>query len=193
MPIVETIGKRIERLRIAKGWSRPELGRRMAAAMGRAKPFSGEVVRLYETDGNAPGKDARKALAAVFERDEAYIMFGGSPNRARRQRDHEKAEEPAADYKAHDPKEEIALILFRGLVELQQRELITEMRALFDANQLIRQQMGGKPLRGVSNQDVERAFGSVPAPTKKPHRTHGKKHNGGPRDSSAAMGDYLDD
>lgn len=71
--VVETIGARIRRLREAKGWSRPELGRQMKAiGLG----VSGEMVRLYEEDKNRPGVDARKALAAVFNLSEAYIEFG---------------------------------------------------------------------------------------------------------------------
>jgi transcriptional regulator with XRE-family HTH domain len=75
---METIGQRITRLRIAMGWSRPELGRQMQLKTGRSKPFSGEVIRLYEEDINRPGKDARQALSRVFERSEAYIEFGAT-------------------------------------------------------------------------------------------------------------------
>ncbi len=75
---METIGRRIAALRNLKGWSRPELGSRMAAAVGREKPFSGEVIRLSEEDLNAPGVDARRALAKVFDRSEIYIQFGAT-------------------------------------------------------------------------------------------------------------------
>jgi transcriptional regulator with XRE-family HTH domain len=71
----ETIGERIERLRTAKGWSRPQLGKEMGRAIGR-EPFSGELIRLYETGANEPGNDARAALAKVFDKTEAYIEFG---------------------------------------------------------------------------------------------------------------------
>lgn len=184
---METIGKRIERLRIAKGWSRPELGRRMAVALERKTPFSGELVRLYEIGKNAPGKDARRALAAVFDKTEAYMEFGDTGQTKHR------AEETPAQYEvARTAKDELALYLFHSLIEQQQREVIKELRAFFDANQAIRKQMGGKQLRGVNDADVERAFGEAPH-LRKPH-AHKKKHNGKPgRDSSAAMGDYLDD
>lgn len=76
----ETMGGRIARLRTAKGWSRPELGRQMAAALKRDKPFSGEAVRLYEEDKNDPGREARRALALVFGRSESFIEFGDSPS-----------------------------------------------------------------------------------------------------------------
>jgi len=78
---VDTIGKRIARHRLLKGWSRPELGRLMAASIAREKPFSGEAVRRYEEGLDEPGNDARKALAAVFGKSELYIEFGDSPVR----------------------------------------------------------------------------------------------------------------
>lgn len=75
---MESVGDRIERLRTAKGWSRPELGRQMSKAIGKKQAFSGEVIRLYESDKNKPGKDARRALAAVFGKSESYIEFGST-------------------------------------------------------------------------------------------------------------------
>lgn len=177
---METIGKRISRLRAEKGWSRPELGRRMAQALKRAKPFSGEVVRLYEEGENSPGKDARRALAAVFERTEAYMEFGDSPQAKR-------LEEPAAGYDvAQDAREAILLHLYRGLFSLQQQRLIQGLRALFDANQITRKELGQKPLRGVSDDQVEQAFGKVPAQRKRAKRSS-------PRDLGDAMGDFLND
>lgn len=65
------------------------------------------------------------------------------------------------------PKEEILLQLYRGLFSHQQLELIGELRALFQANQIVRKELGQKTLRGVSNQAVEDAFGKVP-PTPRP-------------------------
>lgn len=89
--VVETIGQRITRLRNAKGWSRPELGRQMAEAIKREKPFSGELIRLYEEDTNKPGDDARLALAKVFDRPEVYLEFGAMTEATR-------LEQPAAAY-----------------------------------------------------------------------------------------------
>lgn len=80
--VVETIGQRITRLRNGKDWSRPELGRQMAAALGRKKPFSGELIRLYEEDINRPSVEARQALAKVFSKAEQYIEFGSAPGAA---------------------------------------------------------------------------------------------------------------
>ncbi len=73
---MDTIGKRIATLRKLKGWSRPELGRQMAAAVGKDRPFTGELVRLYETGANNPGNEARRALSLVFGKTETFIEFG---------------------------------------------------------------------------------------------------------------------
>lgn len=75
-PAMETVGKRIERLRKGAGWSRPELGRIMAEKIGRDDPFTGELIRQYELDHTEPPKDARQGLAKAFGRTEAYILFG---------------------------------------------------------------------------------------------------------------------
>lgn len=161
VPGVETIGERIARLRNAKGWSRPELGRQMALALQRKKPFSGEVVRLYEEDENRPGKEARRALALVFQRSESYLEFGDSPQR-------HKAASPTAAYAVpQNAREEIALELFRGLTPEQQREQVKELRAAYEANRQV-QTFLPSPLRTYSNEDVEAAFGKVPAPRKRP-------------------------
>jgi transcriptional regulator with XRE-family HTH domain len=181
-----TPGKRIANLRKIKGWSRPELGRRLAAAAGRAKPYSGEAVRLYETDANLPGKPVRKALAVVFNIDESYIEYGGKMS---------TLHQSTASYQLKTPtvptaQEEILLHLFAGLFKLQRRELIDEMHALYRANEITRKELGQQPLRGVSNAQIEAAFGVTPAP---PGNKHPKKKHNGERDLGSAMGDYLDD
>lgn len=76
VPAMETVGKRIERLRKGMGWSRPALGRVMAERIGRDKPFTGELIRQYELDRTDPPKDAREGLALAFGRPEAYILYG---------------------------------------------------------------------------------------------------------------------
>lgn len=84
-------------------------------------------------------------------------------------------------------REEILLHLYRGLFTLQQARLVQGLRALFDANQITRKELGQKALRGVSDEEVERAFGKVPLGTRK-----GPK--GGPRRQLGdAMGDFLDE
>lgn len=86
---------------------------------------------------------------------------------------------------AKDAREEILLHLYRGLFQLQQQRLIQGLRALFDANQITRKELGQKPLRGVGDADVERAFGKVP-----PIRRTSKKPVP-KRDLGDAMSDFL--
>jgi len=155
---VESIGARIKRLRIAKDWSRPELGRLMAKAIDRKKPFTGELIRLYETGKNTPRGDARRALAIVFGREEVYIEFGSSTP---------KAEEPIATYeKEPSAREDMMLTLFRGLTREQQRELVIETMAMVDGNKEIQRRFLNKPLRTYSNEEVKAAFGKVPSAVK---------------------------
>jgi transcriptional regulator with XRE-family HTH domain len=185
---VETIGQRILRLRKGKGWKRPELGRRMAVALGRAKPFAGETIRQYELGNTDPGKDARRALARVFDRAETYIEFG-DPGQAAT-----KAQQPTAAHdeadRARDTREEILLYLYRGLFGLQQERLIVGLRAMFHANQFTRKELGQKPLRGVSDEQVRKAFGDAPF-----HRMKriAKKDPPASRDLGTAMDDFFEE
>lgn len=55
----------------------------MMFVIERKKPFSGEMVRLYEEGENRPGADARKALALVFNLSESEIEFGKQQNAVR--------------------------------------------------------------------------------------------------------------
>lgn len=98
------------------------------------------------------------------------------------------AEQPRAAY-GLSGKEEIVLHLFSGLFSHQQRELIDEMHALFQANQITRKELGQKPLRGVSDTQIEGAFGSVPKGKPEP-----KKRPRAPgREPGTAMDDFLGD
>lgn len=83
-------------------------------------------------------------------------------------------------------REEMALLLFRGLSEHQQRKKITEMRALFDANRVSHSHLAGKPLRTVSDETVAAAFKHVSLLRKK----KAVKKRGRPDD--APMDDYPD-
>lgn len=82
-------------------------------------------------------------------------------------------------------RQDMMLLLFNGLFSHQQRELIVKMQALFHANEITRKELGHRPLRGVSDGQIEAAFGNVPPPGK-------KKPKPAPpgRDPSAAMDDY---
>lgn len=186
---MKSIGKRIEELRKLESLSRPELGRRMAKAIGRDTPFSGEVVRLYEKGTHKPGHDARTALAKVFKRTEAYIEFGDE-GATKIQQQETGPSYTASALEALSPQEQIMLHLFSGLFKLQRRKLVDEMYALYLANQITRKELGHKPLRGISDAEIEAEFGGVPAPQPKPQPK--KKRDGG-RDPGGAMSDYTED
>lgn len=72
------------------------------------------------------------------------------------------------------PLEELLLEMFSHLTPEQQREQLSYVRALYNANR-ITQRFAGARLRTISNEEVERAFGKVPAPkpaakSKRPRR-----------------------
>lgn len=157
----------------------------MAKAIGRKQPFSGEVVRLYEEGLNSPGKDARRALASALGRDEQYIEFGDAP----------QARQPAAPYgddedRARDAREGILLHLYRGLFSFQQERLIVGLRALFQANQITRKELGHSVLRGVSDDQVRAAFGDAPF-----HRMKRLERKAPPprRDPGTALDDFWEE
>lgn len=84
-------------------------------------------------------------------------------------------------------REEMALLLFRGLTEHQQRKKITEMRALFDANRVSHSHLAGKALRTVSDETVAAAFKHVSLLRRK--KKVAKKPG---RPDDAPMDDYPD-
>lgn len=152
----------------------------MAKALGRKKPFSGELIRLYENHKNRPRGQARKALALVFGKSEEYIEFGDATKNRLEQGQAHYETEPTA-------REQILLILFRGLLQDQQKRLIQGLRALHDANNITRKELGATTLRGVSDELVRKHFGDVPKPTvPKPQQKPRA------RDPGDAMGDFLD-
>ena len=176
---VETIGQRIERLRKARDLSRPELGRRMAEAIGRAKPYTGESVRQYEDNKISPRGPAAKALAAVFKITESQLLFGEPAHHVKQEPAHYVVDSEGKRRQL-TAREDMLLDLFAGLFSLQQRETIDHLRALFDANQITRKELGQRVLRGVSNEAVRAAFGDVPKPgvRKPPARPHHKRKVG---------------
>lgn len=95
----------------------------------------------------------------------------------------------AMETSAISAKEEMLLLLFRGISAHQQRELILEMQAMVEANTVIRRRLKGKRLHAVSNEAVRAAFRDVPQPKRAATKPSKKKG----RDPGAAMGDYLDD
>lgn len=63
------------------------------------------------------------------------------------------------------PKEEMLLVLFRDLTRHQQREVITELQAMHEANQMARSEMKHSKLDAVSNEEVRARFKDVPPST----------------------------
>lgn len=146
---VESIHKRIKRLREAKKLTQGQLGEKVGVTY--------QSVQEWERDdgtGTAPSRKRQPAVAAALGVSVTELLTGS----AKPQRD------SGPDLEA---KEEIVIELFRGLFSHQQRELVTDLRALFDANQIVRKDMGVKVLHGVSNEAVRTAFGDIPAPVKK--------------------------
>ncbi len=90
-----------------------------------------------------------------------------------------KVERPTA-------RQEMMLLLFKGLSAHQQREEIIRLRAMFEANEVSRRHLNGKPLRAASNEAVRAAYKDTPAPGAKRKKKPG-------RDLGDAMGDFLDD
>jgi transcriptional regulator with XRE-family HTH domain len=133
----ETIGKRIERLRIGKGWSRPQLGREMAKAIGRKSAFTGELIRLYEQGKNRPRSEARRALSEVFGKGEQYIEFGESGA-------HETREPAEARYDHLAPDVERLIRAFSWLTTDQQKKLLETLEADATTNKAIAKQLGPK-------------------------------------------------
>lgn len=150
-------------------------------ALAKAAGVKYQSVQEWErSDGTAPSRKRQAKVAEALGVSVAELMTGGSSRVA----------EPQAlyddDARAQDAREEMLLYLYRGLFSLQQARLIRGLRALFDANQITRKELGQKALRGVSDEDVERAFGKTPmsAKKKKPARR---------RDIGDAMGDFLEE
>jgi hypothetical protein len=96
------------------------------------------------------------------------------------------AEQPRAGYELSG-KAEILVHLFSGLFSHQQRELINDMHALFQANQITRKELGQKPLRGVSDAQIESSFGHVPL-----KQEHKKRPRTPGREPGTAMDDFLE-
>lgn len=166
--VMESIHKRIKRLREAKGLSQEALARIVGVRYQSVQEWERE-------NGTAPSRKRQPAVAKALGVSVAEMMSATTA-----------AEGPAASNPAavaKDGKEEILLHLYRGLFSLQQAKLIQSLRALFDANQITRKELGQKPLRGVSDADVERAFGKIPPLRRPPKKAR----------RSDPMDDFLDD
>lgn len=97
-----------------------------------------------------------------------------------------------SDITAMNGREEMILFLFRDLSAHQQRELISEMRALCDANRITRDKMHVRQFHPTSNEAVKAAFKDVPPPaTARRIRKRPKKPPGRP--PGAPLDDFLGD
>ena len=90
--LMETPGRRIQRMRLQQEWSLATLGKKIAAATGRTRPYSGEAIRKYEIGENELRPDVVRGLALVFGKPESYILFGDHATQKRSQ----PAKEPDA-------------------------------------------------------------------------------------------------
>jgi transcriptional regulator with XRE-family HTH domain len=172
---VDSIHKRIKKLRELKGLSQEAL----AELVG----IKYQSVQEWEREGGtAPSRKRQEKVAKALGVSVAELI-SGTP----------AAREPDAAYHveavARDGKEEILLHLYRGLFSLQQERLMASLRALFHANQVTRKELGQKPLKGVSDEQVRDAFGD--APFHRIKRLERKKLP--PRQPGSAMDDFLED
>jgi transcriptional regulator with XRE-family HTH domain len=159
---VESIHKRIKRLREAKGLSQERLAKLVGVAY--------QSVQEWERErGTAPQRKRQAAVAVALGVTVHELMTGQQPSLL-----------------TLNPKEELVLEMFRELTPEQQREQVNYIRALYHAN-VVTGGITKKPLRTISNEDVERAFGKVPIqararPAKKPSKSQ--------RGPGAAMDDF---
>jgi len=170
-----------------------EIARRLREAMDKAEPRVTSVA-LAEACGVTPqavsgwrktGRVAKRHLQTVGKltgRPLEYFLGSGAVKFS-------MAEPQAAYGQQLEAKEEILLRLFAGLFSAQQREIISEVRALFDANQVTRKELGQKALRGVSDAQIVTAFGQAPAPTKPEPK---KRPRSPGREPGTAMDDFLE-
>lgn len=138
--VVESIHQRIKRLREAKKLSQEAL-----ADLAGVKYQS--VQEWERKDGTAPTRKRQAKVAAALGVTVHELMTGSEP----------------AQFAILSPKEELLLEMFRIFTPEQQREQLNYVRALYDANR-ITQPFTGKPLRTISNEEVEAVVGKVPSP-----------------------------
>lgn len=149
---MESIHKKIKRLRLAKGLTQTQLAEKSGVKY--------QSVQEWEKEGGtAPTRKRMPRVATALGVPPEELTSNAKPS------------DRLPDLK---PREEIMLLLFQGLFSHQQREAIEELRALFHANQIMRKELGQGTLKGVSNEQVRAAFKDVPAPTQK-HPPKAKK------------------
>lgn len=177
---METIGQRIEKLRLRKGMKkRPELAR---ALKEHGVKMTGEMIRLYETDKHPPPRRVRAAMAKVFGIEEIVLEFGDPPP-AKRAEITRMAAEPHHE----DPRAQKVAALFYWLTEEEKEELLKDVRSRADGNRAIAKQLMGK-LKAATDERVGKTI--KPAPKEKA-KTKAKSKD--MRDPGGAMGDFLDE
>ncbi len=134
---METIGQRIERYRLRKGFKkRPELARAMEI---HGVKVTGEMIRLYETDKHPPPRRVRAAMAKIFEVGEAVLEFG-EPTPQQRAEIHRMA----AETHHEDPRAKRIAALFYWLTEEEKESFLRDIQSRADGNKAIAKQMVGK-------------------------------------------------
>jgi transcriptional regulator with XRE-family HTH domain len=170
-----TFGERVRERRMELGMKQPELAR----AAGIRQPTISNI-----ESGRNKGS-AYVAQLAVALKCSAHWLATGKGKK-------EVGEQPAPDPRdALSAREQIVLYLFNGLVPDQQREHIEAMKATFETNQALARQMGGKPLRFVSNAAIEANFGSV-TQLQETRKKYAAKKPRAKREPGTAMDDFLD-
>lgn len=138
----------------------------MAQSLKRDKPFTGEVIRLYEENTNRPGKDARRALAMVFDRTETYIEFGDTVQQKL------EAREPAAAY-GDSPEVARLIRAFSWLTDDEKATLLGDLESKAATNKAIAKQLG--PRFKIASDETYRKVlergGDFPPGTKKRQST----------------------
>lgn len=169
---MESIHKRIRALREKAGLTQEQLADKSGVKY--------QSVQEWErADGTAPSRKRQKAVADALGVTVHELMTGDRP----------AAASPAEE--GLEAREQILLLLYRGLFAAQQERLIAGLRAAFEANQLVRKQLGNKPLRGVTDDEVRNAFGDAPFHLIKHGKKKSKRAAPG-RDIGDAMGDFLE-
>lgn len=150
---METIHRRIKRLREAKGLSQE--------ALAKLVGVSYQSVQEWESDdGTAPSRKRQEKVAAALGVTVAELMVGGAVQEAAPTSAEFTPDERAliARYRAADPRWQLSLRLLAALATEDQIEVAT------DVNVVIARIAGKKPaeIRYALNERVAEAYGTAP-------------------------------
>ena len=169
-----TFGERVRERRLELKMGQPDLA--------RAAGIRQSTVSNIESGRNKGSKYIAELAAAL--KCSAHWLATGKGDKA----PGTAAPDPR---EALSAREQIVLYLFNGLVPDQQREHIEHMKATFETNQALARQMGGKPLRFVSNAAIEANFGSVDQLRLQRGKYQVKRSKR--REPGTALDDFLED